>query len=74
MNNLLESQKEDFKECEDWGKETKKSFFKKFLIWKNGLCERCKLEPKSIYSSSYCEGCINEVMKEVIRKELKNDK
>lgn len=40
------------------------SLWKKFLIWQRGTCVHCKLEPKTMLSSSYCELCTMQIMHE----------
>jgi hypothetical protein len=45
--------------------------WKKFMIWRNGLCERCKVEPMSNLSSSYCDDCILAIMKEDMSRRYK---
>ncbi len=38
------------------------NLIKRFLIWRNGLCESCGREPKSKYSQGYCDKCISNLI------------
>jgi len=38
------------------------NLIKRFLIWRNGICEKCNKEPKSFLSSGYCEKCIDKMI------------